>query len=68
MRIVITGGAGFLGARLARAILARGNLTDARGTVRPIREVVLQDVVPAPDTGDVRVRTITGDLADPSVI
>ena len=31
MRIVITGGAGFLGSRLARAILARGSLTDARG-------------------------------------
>ena len=32
MRIVITGGAGFLGVRLARALLARGTLTDARGT------------------------------------
>jgi nucleoside-diphosphate-sugar epimerase len=40
MRIVITG-AGFLGARLARAILARGTLTDARVRVRPVREVVL---------------------------
>ena len=43
MRIVITGGAGFLGTRLARAILARGALTDARGSTRRVREVVLAD-------------------------
>ena len=47
MRIVITGGAGFLGTRLARALLARGTLTDARGAARPIREIVLLDVVAA---------------------
>jgi len=68
MRIVITGGAGFLGVRLARAILARGSLTDARGSARPIREIVLLDVVPAPDFGDARVRAIAGDLADAAVI
>jgi nucleoside-diphosphate-sugar epimerase len=32
MRIVITGGAGFLGVRLARALLARDTLTDAKGS------------------------------------
>ena len=68
MRIVITGGAGFLGTRLARAILARDSLTDARGAVRPIREIVLLDVATAPDLGDPRVRCIAGDLADPAVI
>jgi D-erythronate 2-dehydrogenase len=68
MRIVITGGAGFLGTRLARAILARNSLTDARGTVRPIRELVLLDVAPAPEFDDPRVRTIAGDLANPAVV
>ena len=68
MRIVITGGAGFLGTRLARALLARNGLTDARGAVRPIREVVLLDVAPAPQFDDPRVRTIAGDLADPAVV
>jgi nucleoside-diphosphate-sugar epimerase len=68
MRIVITGGAGFLGVRLARAILARDTLTDARGATRRIREVVLLDVADPPDLGDPRVRRFTGDLADPTVI
>jgi nucleoside-diphosphate-sugar epimerase len=68
MRIVVTGGAGFLGVRLARAILARDTLTDARGATRPVREVVLLDVADPPDLGDPRVRRVTGDLADPAVI
>jgi len=68
MRIVITGGAGFLGVRLARAILSRDALTDARGVARPIREVVLLDVAAPPDLGDPRVRCVAGDLADPAII
>ena len=68
MRIVITGGAGFLGQRLAHAILARGSLTDARGRSREISELVLLDVAAAPRLDDARVRTIAGDLADPAVI
>jgi nucleoside-diphosphate-sugar epimerase len=68
MRIVITGGAGFLGLRLARAVLERRRLTDARGVGREIREIVLLDVAPAPDLGDARVTAVAGDLADPAVI
>src|SRR5437879_2070063 len=68
MRIVITGGAGFLGTRLARALLACDNLTDARGAARPVRDIVLLDVAPAPDFGDARVGSIAGDLADPAVV
>ena len=67
MRIVITGGAGFLGQRLARAILGRGTLTDARGARRPVREVVLVDVMPASSLADARQRAVAGDLADPAV-
>lgn len=62
MRIVITGGAGFLGRRLARALLSRGALTDARGETRPVREIVLIDVAPA-TLSDPRLRVVTGDLA-----
>jgi len=68
MRIVITGGAGFLGTRLARALLARGELTDARGTKRAISELVLLDVAAPPAAQDPRIRSLAGDLADPAVI
>jgi nucleoside-diphosphate-sugar epimerase len=68
MRIVITGGAGFLGRRLARAVLARGTLTDARGNARPVREIVLVDIAAASDSGDARVKVMSGDLANPGLV
>ena len=67
MRVVITGGAGFLGSRLARSLLQRGQLTDARGQTRDIRQIVLVDVAPATVT-DPRVISVTGDLADPALV
>ena len=67
MRVVITGGAGFLGSRLARSILERGQLTDASGARRAVRELVLIDVQRASAT-DPRVEIVTGDLADPALI
>jgi len=67
MRIVITGGAGFLGTRLARKLLERGSLVDAAGTSRPLRELVLLDMTAAA-VDDPRVTAVAGDLADPAVI
>ena len=67
MRIVITGGAGFLGTRLARKLLERGSLVDAAGTSRPPRELVLLDMTAAA-VDDRRVTAVAGDLADPAVI
>jgi nucleoside-diphosphate-sugar epimerase len=67
MRIVITGGAGFLGTRLARKLLERGSLVDSAGKTRPLRQLVLLDVTTATVT-DPRVTAVAGDLADPAVI
>ena len=68
MRIVITGGAGFLGTRLARKLLDRGTLTDANGRVREISSLTLLDVAEPAAFADPRVRAVAGDLADPAVI
>ena len=43
MRVLITGGAGFLGARLAREILKKGQLNG-----QTVKEVVIADLFPAP--------------------
>jgi nucleoside-diphosphate-sugar epimerase len=67
MRIVVTGAAGFLGSRLAQALLARARLTNARGEASAVTELVLLDVVSA-NLSDARVTVITGDVADPALM
>lgn len=62
MRIVVTGGFGFVGGRLAAALLARGGF---RG--EPIGRLVLADrIVPerSPLPSDPRVQVVHGELAD----
>jgi nucleoside-diphosphate-sugar epimerase len=68
MKVLITGGAGFLGQRLARRLLDRGELSDSQGQAQRIDQLVLLDVVPANDFGDARVRVVTGDIADGAVL
>jgi nucleoside-diphosphate-sugar epimerase len=68
MRIVITGGAGFLGRKLARAVLERSRMTDAKGAVHEVTNVVLVDIVAAQGVDDARVSIVAGDLADDRVI
>ena len=59
MKLLITGGGGFIGTRLARALLARGSLGGA-----PIEALVLADqVAPQPDlSADARVQARVGPL------
>ena len=63
--VVITGGAGFLGARLARDLLAAGSLDVTGDGGRPLAQVALLDQVPAPAdlAADARVAVLEGDLA-----
>ena len=68
MRVVITGGAGFLGSRLARKILERGTLAGSDGAQHPVQELVLFDIAAAPGFEDPRVKVVTGDVADPATI
>ncbi len=71
MRVVITGGAGFLGKLLAAKILERGALTDASGQLREVSELVLVDIAAAngePWIVDKRVSQVIGDIGDRNVL
>ncbi|MEC4719992.1 SDR family oxidoreductase [Noviherbaspirillum sp. CPCC 100848] len=68
MEVLITGGAGLLGARLARQLLERGTLANAQGQQTPISRITLLDVVPAKGFSDDRIHVVTGDIADPATI
>ena len=70
MKVVITGGTGFVGRRLARALAARGELAGPGGSRQSIDEIVLFDAVapegPVPEAPDAAV--VKGDLADPASV
>ena len=66
MNILITGGCGFLGARLARTLLDIGELSLQGGPAQTIGQIAIADRIapPADLAGDARVTTVQGDLAE----
>jgi len=70
MRIVITGGAGFLGRKLADAIVERGYMTGPNGQAEQVRELVLVDTYEfEPRTAEgVQVTSVAADICDPDAM
>ena len=68
MKVIITGGGGFLGSQLAEALLVRGELTGASGSVEPIEELVLLDARFGVGPTVAPVRRIEGDITERAVI
>jgi D-erythronate 2-dehydrogenase len=69
MKVLVTGGSGFLGQRLIRALCVSGRLQDAGGGSKAIKEIVALDALAIPGAlADPRVRYLHGDLTDPAMI
>jgi nucleoside-diphosphate-sugar epimerase len=67
MKVLITGGLGFLGLRLARRLTELGRLTGPSGKPEAIDRLTLFDVAvprPRPEGLDKRAELVAGDIAD----
>ena len=69
MRVVITGGGGFLGLKLAKALLACDGLATTGSAKTPLSKLVLLDAA-FPDSvpADPRLEAITGDVSDAATL
>jgi len=69
MRAVITGGGGFLGLKLAKALLARGALAAQDGSEAALSKIVLLDAAyPESMPTDARLEVVCGDVSDAATI
>lgn len=67
MKVLITGGGGFIGYRLARKLLERGSLAGPDGAQHPITGIKLLDTA-FPPNPDARLACVTGDLVAPGLL
>ena len=72
MKVVITGGTGFLGRQIAKAILAQNGLKDETGHISPLTSLCLFDMAlpdaPLDGLNDDRVSYVAGDISDPAQV
>lgn len=69
MKVLITGGGGFLGQGVARTLLARGGLADEPGGKARLDELVLFDQAFGPQALEhSRVRRVSGDVLDRELV
>src|SRR5471030_1648316 len=69
MKVVITGGGGMLGFKLAKALLARGNLSGTDGSRTAITRLTLFDTAfPAALPQDPRLEVVSGDISVAGVL
>ena len=66
MKVVITGGGGFLGSQLAKRLLERGSLTGPSGSPEPIDSIVLFDAHFAPSVE--AMATVEGRAVDLTLV
>lgn len=68
MKVVITGGAGFLGRAIADEIAARGTIADSDGQPKHVEEIVLFDSREVGEQPSPLISSIVGDITDAEAV